>query len=87
MSSVVALLPHRYFLTASTQSQHGHVFAMNNVTGELYVVGVVDREATASYQLMIGAHDLGQAPLSSEAMVVISVEDVNDNAPVMALTR
>ena len=43
--------------------------------------GVVDYESATVYQLVVVARDRGHDPLSSEAVVIIRVEDINDNAP------
>lgn len=70
-----------YFLSSSTQASFGRVFAVNNVTGEIYVVGTVDYERTPVYHLIVSAVDRGQDPVPSETTVIVRVEDVNDNAP------
>jgi hypothetical protein len=45
------------------------------------VQGIIDYETATVYQLMVVARDRGHDPLSSEAIVVVRVEDLNDNAP------
>uniref|UniRef100_A0A3B5QYV5 Cadherin domain-containing protein n=1 Tax=Xiphophorus maculatus TaxID=8083 RepID=A0A3B5QYV5_XIPMA len=58
-------------------------FAINRKVGEIRVIETVDYEVTASYEIRIKAKDgLG---LSSYAKVIISITDVNDNAPVVSL--
>jgi hypothetical protein len=47
--------------------------------------GVIDHEKTAIYQLVVVASDRGHDPLSSEATVVVRVEDLNDNAPALSI--
>lgn len=70
-----------YYLSSSTQASFGKVFAVNNVTGEIYVVGTVDYERTPVYHLIVSAMDRGHDPVPSETTVIVRVDDVNDNAP------
>uniref|UniRef100_A0A672YJD7 Cadherin domain-containing protein n=1 Tax=Sphaeramia orbicularis TaxID=375764 RepID=A0A672YJD7_9TELE len=59
------------------------LFSINPKTGEIRVVGNVDYETTASFEIRVKAKDgLG---LSSYATLIISVTDVNDNSPVISL--
>ena len=63
----------------------GNVFQISTDTlgkGELILVGQLDREVTARYNLEVEAKDRGTTPLSSTTAVEIIVTDVNDNAPV-----
>ncbi|XP_066274559.1 cadherin-related family member 1-like isoform X2 [Branchiostoma lanceolatum] len=62
------------------------LFAMDETTGVLSWNMPVDYESIAqsdrgAFTLEIQAQDQGQPPLSSTVEVVITVEDVNDNAP------
>lgn len=52
--------------------------------GVLSVVQSVDYEHTKSYVLSVLATDQGVPPLSSQAVVNISVSDSNDNPPVFS---
>lgn len=70
-----------YYLSATSQSNYGKTFSVDNVTGEIFVTGVVDYETNSVYQLMVSARDQGPDPISSDAMVVINVKDANDNIP------
>uniref|UniRef100_A0A3B3UMP4 Cadherin domain-containing protein n=1 Tax=Poecilia latipinna TaxID=48699 RepID=A0A3B3UMP4_9TELE len=59
------------------------IFSIDNKVGEIRVMDTVDYEVKASYEIRIKAKDgLG---LSSYAQVIISITDVNDNAPVVSL--
>lgn len=44
----------------------------------------LDYEHTKSYQLLVLATDQGVPPLSSQAVVNISVSDSNDNPPIFS---
>ena len=72
-------------MSASTLSSHGgHVFDVDQLTGDVTVIGQVDREVTPAYRLLISARDRGIDPASStsaDAIVVVRVTDENDNAP------
>lgn len=70
-----------YYLSATSQSNYGKTFSVDNITGEVFVTGVVDYETNRVYQLMVSARDQGPDPISSDTMVVINVEDANDNIP------
>lgn len=57
-------------------------FSINPATGLIITSSLLDREARASYQLLVVAMDGGQpTPLSSSATVSVVVADVNDNPP------
>jgi len=70
-----------YSFAAQTQSLHGHLFGVRNVTGAVYVRGRLDHEASFVYHLIVIGRDLGPDSVATEATVVVHVEDVNDNAP------
>lgn len=70
-----------YFLGVSTLQNFGETFHVDNATGEIVVIGVVDYETTPVYQLMVSVRDNGLDPVSSDAIVTIKVQDSNDNAP------
>ncbi|XP_053978063.1 fat-like cadherin-related tumor suppressor homolog isoform X1 [Hylaeus volcanicus] len=66
-------------------------FRVDPVTGVLSVFGKLDRERQEIYELRIRAQDNGgkgpdMPPLYSDALVRVTVDDVNDNAPTFALT-
>uniref|UniRef100_UPI0037E8C4C0 protocadherin gamma-A11-like n=1 Tax=Semicossyphus pulcher TaxID=241346 RepID=UPI0037E8C4C0 len=59
------------------------IFSIDRKVGEIKVIGAVDYETTSSFEIRVKAKDgLG---LSSYAKVMISITDVNDNAPVVSL--
>ncbi|XP_010897511.2 protocadherin-23 [Esox lucius] len=49
--------------------------------GSLVLCQPLDRETTESYTLTMTVSDCGLPPFNSSAVVVVTVEDVNDNAP------
>uniref|UniRef100_A0A8C1MUD6 FAT atypical cadherin 4 n=1 Tax=Cyprinus carpio TaxID=7962 RepID=A0A8C1MUD6_CYPCA len=56
-------------------------FSINRATGEIRTTRPLDREKAAQYSLIVKATDRGSAPKSTAVKVLISVLDVNDNAP------
>jgi len=60
-------------------------FGVDPVTGALFIAGPLDRERQDEYQLRLIATDNGDPPLSSAAIVRVTVSDVNDNAPMFAM--
>ncbi|XP_063239987.1 LOW QUALITY PROTEIN: fat-like cadherin-related tumor suppressor homolog [Bacillus rossius redtenbacheri] len=57
------------------------VFHLDAETGELKVVGHLDREKEQEYLLNISVYDLGRPQKSSSKYVAVTVLDVNDNPP------
>ena len=57
----------------------GSVFNIDGTTGELSVNGILDREVNGSYTLSITVSDGNSS--SSPTDVVITITDINDNAP------
>ena len=63
---------------------HCHVTSLMNIhDGALQ--GVLDYERASVYQLVVVARDRGHDPLSAESIVVVRLEDVNDNAPLITI--
>ncbi|XP_060526655.1 fat-like cadherin-related tumor suppressor homolog isoform X2 [Cylas formicarius] len=56
-------------------------FCVDMETGELKVIGYLDREREFEYFLNVTVYDLGKPQKSSSRVLPISVIDVNDNAP------
>lgn len=57
-------------------------FCVDMDTGELKVIGYLDRERESEYFLNITLYDLGRPQKSTSRMLPITVLDVNDNEPV-----
>ena len=58
-------------------------FHLNASTGELYAATGLDREQQAIYSIIVEVHDMGSPSLSSDGVITIVLEDVNDNAPIL----
>uniref|UniRef100_A0A672IG76 Protocadherin-16 n=1 Tax=Salarias fasciatus TaxID=181472 RepID=A0A672IG76_SALFA len=52
--------------------------------GKLVLCNSLDRETTESYALTVSVSDRGTPPLNSSAVVMVTVTDCNDNAPVFS---
>ncbi|XP_054454175.1 protocadherin alpha-3-like [Anoplopoma fimbria] len=63
-----------------------NVFSIDASTGEIKVTGQIDFEKSKSYEIDIQASDRGQAPLTTDKSVIVTVIDVNDNAPEIEVT-
>lgn len=59
----------------------GNAFTIDSDTGRMTNVRKLDREAMPKYRLTVTATDHGRPPLSGNATVIVSIDDVNDNAP------
>lgn len=55
--------------------------------GKLVLCNALDRETTESYVLTVSVSDRGNPPLNSSAVVMLTVADCNDNAPVFSRTE
>jgi len=76
----------RYYMSSASHASHGDVFAVDKVTGDVVVVGRLDFERASAYHFEVCAVDSGpEAVTSSQAAVVVRVNDVNDNAPVIVV--
>ncbi|XP_029918437.1 protocadherin alpha-3-like [Myripristis murdjan] len=63
-----------------------NLFSVDPDTGEIQVTGLVDFEESKSYEIDIQASDKGSVPLTADKSVLITVVDVNDNAPEIEVT-
>ena len=65
----------------STSPEHV-VFSVNPSTGVILTSSILDAENQSRYEISVTAMDRGSPPLSTNALVVILVTDVNDNPPI-----
>jgi protocadherin delta 1 len=71
-----------YKFVPETEVLYGHLFAINNRTGRVYVRNdALNREEGHTYPLGVMATDDGLGSLPTFAKIVVHVRDVNDNAP------
>ena len=62
-------------------SLQSSLFSIDATTGWITLLFTLDREFSPTYTLVVTATDQGNQPLSSNAMVEITLLDVNDNSP------
>uniref|UniRef100_UPI0037E7BACF protocadherin alpha-8-like isoform X10 n=1 Tax=Semicossyphus pulcher TaxID=241346 RepID=UPI0037E7BACF len=62
------------------------LFEVDANTGEIIVKGLIDFEAKDRYEINIKASDKGPVPLETEKSVIITIVDLNDNAPEIEVT-
>ncbi|XP_066585244.1 cadherin-related tumor suppressor [Prorops nasuta] len=71
-----------YSFHSSVSRDYPKIFGLDGLTGQLITKTGLDRETTAEYRILVIARDQGSPPQSSTATVILTLEDVNDNAPV-----
>ena len=59
-----------------------HLISFISLSGEFRTKQLLDREAVGSYRFIVVASDHGKLPKSGKTTVVVTVQDVNDNAPI-----
>ncbi|XP_067890511.1 protocadherin Fat 4-like [Heterodontus francisci] len=62
-------------------------FSINSQTGEIFVASSLDRETIPFYNLTIIAIDIGASPATVSTQLMIIVDDVNDNGPILVNTE
>ncbi|XP_031754610.1 protocadherin alpha-5 isoform X6 [Xenopus tropicalis] len=62
------------------------IFSLDKYTGEIYVNGELDYEKNSVYEIHVDAFDNGEPPLTGHCQLLVTVIDLNDNAPEMSLT-
>ncbi|KAL9863596.1 protocadherin Fat 4-like [Geothlypis trichas] len=70
-------------ISYSLQDDFAGTFHINSSTGKLMTTKPLDREVMDSYEFKIIATDSGKPARSASLVLSISVEDVNDNPPVL----
>ena len=78
-NQLISPVPIKYRISNHTDE----VFALNETTGELFLLQSLDFEQVEVYHFVIEAYqDVSNTLYSSYLEVVVVVQDVNDNAPV-----
>ncbi|XP_032411729.1 protocadherin alpha-12-like [Xiphophorus hellerii] len=62
------------------------LFSINPDTGEINVIGQIDFEETAAYDIRLQARDKGTPSRSVHSKMLVEVIDVNDNVPEIVVT-
>jgi len=74
-----------YRCAVDDPSTSAETFAINETTGEVFANGSIDFETRRIHELTVVAEDRGPSPLPTFARVIIYVQDVNDNPPVIVV--
>lgn len=64
-----------------SDGDHDSVFRIDPDTGELKIIGYLDREREDEYLLNVTVYDLGRPQKSASKVLPVTVVDENDNAP------
>ncbi|XP_044133364.1 protocadherin alpha-13-like [Bufo gargarizans] len=75
-----------YKFTNMEMEKLSKIFSLDKNTGEIRVKGEVDFETTKMYEIHVDAIDNGDHPMVGHCKVLVTVVDVNDNAPEMMVT-
>ncbi|ESO01992.1 hypothetical protein HELRODRAFT_94350 [Helobdella robusta] len=75
-----------YSLSILSANQYGHFFGVNEISGDIIVKNDIDYETQSTYNLSVIARDKGIGAVAVSVPVIITVTDVNDNAPEIAIT-
>ena len=70
-----------FHFSSRTSEKVKSMFQINETSGELRSLKLLDYEHDTKYQFLVEVKDFGSPPLSSQASVTINVADANDNAP------
>ena len=77
-----------YNLSRETLAEFGQTFAIMHDSGKIYTKSGLDYEVRSVYLLYVTASDqAANDPLSTQAIIFVSVIDVNDNPPTMRVNQ
>ena len=74
-----------YGFSEQTALHSGHLFGIDENTGDVFVLGSIDFENAKEYHLAVTARDYGPDSLSADATVIVHVQDINDHAPMIIM--
>ncbi|XP_062839712.1 protocadherin Fat 4 [Anolis carolinensis] len=66
---------------------HNGAFSINPQTGQVTVTAELDRETLPVYNLCVLAIDSGAPSATGSASLLITLEDINDNGPILSTTE
>ena len=75
-----------YSIVAVQPSNTFQLFSINNLTGEIVLVGNLDFESNPSHTLTVRAEDGGSPRMSATATVEVTVENVDEIPPMFVTT-
>lgn len=71
----------RYGISAGNTNQ---AFSIDSSSGMITTAGDLDRETVPIYTLTVTATDNGTPPMTGNATVVVTLDDINDNPPILS---
>lgn len=74
-----------YRLGATTRKQHGDLFGVDNVTGDVFLTRRLDADYHDLYELVVVAFDHGAEPRTATTQVVVHIDDVNGHPPTISI--
>ena len=74
-----------YGLGATTRKQHGELFGVDNVTGDVFLTRPLDADYSDRYELVVVAFDRGAEPRTATTRVVVHIDDVNGHPPTISI--
>ncbi|XP_021563258.1 protocadherin Fat 4, partial [Carlito syrichta] len=75
---------NRFSYVIGSGNERG-AFSVHPQTGQITVTAELDREALPVYNLSVLAVDSGTPPATGSASLLVTLEDINDNGPVLAV--
>ncbi|MBZ3877696.1 Protocadherin Fat 4 [Sciurus carolinensis] len=73
-----------YFIGSGNENG---AFSINPQTGQVTVTAELDRESLPIYNLTVLAVDSGTPPATGSASLLVTLEDINDNGPMLTLSE
>ncbi|XP_064609250.1 protocadherin alpha-4-like [Liolophura sinensis] len=73
-----------YRFSPRTVSKFPNFFVTDAASGKILLKDTLDFEARREYRLVVEATDEGNPRQTSQALVIVNVQDVNDNVPVVS---
>ncbi|XP_046907557.1 protocadherin alpha-7-like [Hypomesus transpacificus] len=70
----------------NVNSQIHALFHIDDTTGQITVIGLIDFETKDFYEIDIQASDKGSAPLTADKSITVKIVDLNDNDPEIEVT-
>lgn len=86
-ATVAGALENKDLAYTITAGNSAGKFAVNENTGQLTVIGILDRDTTASYDVTISAVNIQQNTLRDLITVTVTLDDINDNKPLFSVPK
>jgi len=74
-----------YRVGATSRKQHGDLFGVDNVTGDVFLTRRLGADYDDVYELVVVAFDHGAEPQTATTRVVVHIDDVNGHPPSISI--